>query len=345
MNLSLSSALLFVLLMFSTTTVWAQDDSGLPIRIGGNRCDSAPTGATSTIRGSFNVTGVQNRDQTPKFSIALYAGGGYVTRQRVKNGSTFYFYCVPDRDVYLVAEVDMTEIGTFSMGSLNKPPQINYQDIYVNWSAARDAIVNRNEVISARNSYQRTKENQKLFEKAIGQIRENNGETSAKMLNELISRDPNDFVALTELGNIYCENKRFADAEPLYKHAAELKPDFVNAWFGLGRADLALKNVSDAIVALTAAYKITPDSADVNHFIGEAYLQNKQGTLAIKYMRRAIELSPMEKADLHLRIAWLYNAAGAKNLAAEEYKMLLEKKPNHPDRQKMLDYIAANSAN
>ena len=240
----------------------------------------------------------------------------------------------------------MTEIGTpVSMGSLARPPQMNYQDIYISWSAARDLIRNRNEVISARNSYQRTKENQRSFEKAMARLGENNGEISSKMLKDLILKDPDDFVAQTELGNIYCNNKLYADAWPLYKHAAELKPDYVNAWFGLGRADLALKNVVDAIDVLTAAYKLAPDSADVNHFIGEAYLQNKQGALAIKYMRRAIEISPEQKADLHLRIAWLYDAAGAKNLAAEEYKLLLQKKPNHPDKQKMLDYIAANLPN
>jgi tetratricopeptide (TPR) repeat protein len=106
---------------------------------------------------------------------------------------------------------------------------------------------------------------------------------------------------------------------------------------------LALRKLALAIGTLTKAYKLEPNSADVNHFLGEAYLQNKQGTLAIAHMRRAIEISPDGKADLHLRIAWLYNAAGAKDLAAAEYKLLLEKKPNHPDKQKLLQYIAENS--
>ena len=37
------------------------------------------------------------------------------------------------------------------------------------------------------------------------------------------------------------------------------------------------------------------------------------------------------------------NAAGAKDLAAQEYKLLLQAKPNHPDKEKMLQYIAENS--
>jgi len=111
----------------------------------------------------------------------------------------------------------------------------------------------------------------------------------------------------------------------------------------MGRVDLALRNISGAIEFLNQAYKLEPDSADINHFLGEAYLQNKQGSLAISYMRKAIEISPVAKADLHLRIAWLYDDAGAKNLAAQEYKLFLQQRPSYPERQKLVDYIAANS--
>jgi hypothetical protein len=38
----------------------------------------------------------------------------------------------------------------------------------------------------------------------------------------------------------------------------------------------------------------------------------------------------------------LYNIAGAKNLAANEYKLFLQKRPDHPDRQEMEKYIAEN---
>ena len=182
-----------------------------------------------------------------------------------------------------------------------------------------------------------------MFDKAMAKLDENKGEATAKLLRELVEQDPNDYVAITELGNIECDNGRFAEAVQLYLKAISLKADFINALFGLGRAQLAQKNIASALNALNQAYKIDPKSADVNHFLGEAYLQNKQGTLAISYMRKAIEIAPAEKADLHLRIAWLYNAAGAKDLAAQEYKLLLQVKPDHPDKQKMLAYIAENS--
>jgi predicted Zn-dependent protease len=328
-----------------STSVSQEDlgrESGLPSRIGGNRCEWAPRGSTATLQGTFNVTGMQNSDKTPAFSVALYAGGAFVSRQRVKNGGTFYFYCVPSESVFVVAEVDRSEVWNFPVGTLAQPPQTNYQDVYVTWSAARDAVTKRNAVISARNLYERSKENQKLFEKAVEKMHEKSGEISAKLLEEIVENDPNDFVALTELGAIYCDNKKYSEAEPLFEKALTLKPDYVDAMFGQGRSKLALKKIAEAIDVLSRAYKIKPDSADVNHFLGEAYLQNRQGTLAIEHMRKAIALAPAEKADLHLRIAWLYNAAGAKNLAAKEYKQFLEQRPNYPDKAKLEQYIKEN---
>jgi tetratricopeptide (TPR) repeat protein len=340
-------AFLFALLLFIPSAFFSQEDpareSGLPVRIGGSRCEAARPGATATLQGTFNVSGYQNPDKPPEFSVALYAAGAFVSRQRVKNGGAFYFYCVPDQNVFLVAEVDSTEISSYSVGTLEPSPQTNYQDIILAWSAARDVIRQRNEVISVRNTYERTKENQKRFETAMDKLHEKNGETTARMLNDLLEQDPNDFVAMTEVANIYCDSGRYSEAEPLYIRALSLKGDFINALFGMGRVDLALKNTARAIEVLSQAYKINPTSADINHFLGEAYLQNKQGSLAITYMRKAIEIAPVGKASLHLRIAWLYDAAGAKNLAAEEYKLFLQKIPNYQDRKKLLEYIAENS--
>jgi tetratricopeptide (TPR) repeat protein len=326
------------------SSIGAQDDSGLPTRIGSSsRCDWAGPMSKATIRGSFNVTGIHEQANAPKFTVAVYAGGVFVSRQRIKNGGTFLFYCVPDKNVYLVAEADLAEIGSFTMGSISLPPQINYQDIYLNWVSASKRIAVRNEVVSVQDSYERTKENQKRFNRAMARINEDKGEATVALLAQLVADDPRDYISMTEIGNINYDNAKYIDAVSFYEKALEVKADFINALFGLGRAQLAAKKPSEAIESLLLANKINPNSADINHFLGEAYLQNKQGTLAIAHMRRAIEISPDGKSNLHLRIAWLYNAAGAKDLAVAEYKLLLEKKPNHPDKQKLLQYIVENS--
>jgi len=51
----------------------------------------------------------------------------------------------------------------------------------------------------------------------------------------------------------------------------------------------------------------------------------------------------MEKAELHLRIAALYNAANLRDKAANEYRAFLVKVPDYERRKELQQYIEANS--
>ena len=51
----------------------------------------------------------------------------------------------------------------------------------------------------------------------------------------------------------------------------------------------------------------------------------------------------MEKAEIHLRLAALYNAAGLKDKAVAEYKLFLEKVPQYSEKEKIEKYIKENS--
>ena len=88
--------------------------------------------------------------------------------------------------------------------------------------------------------------------------------------------------------------------------------------------------------------EVKPSSADANYSLGEAYLQTKKGSKAVGYLNEAIKLDPIGRADAHLRLATLYNAAGMKDKAALEYEEFLKKKPNYPDAKKLREYVEAN---
>jgi Tfp pilus assembly protein PilF len=341
-------ALSFIFCVIMTPGVlFGQEDasrtSGLPSRIGGNRCNGILPGSNATVTGSLNVQGTISSEKPPVFTVALYSSGILITKQRLKNGGAYNFACVPMMGVVLVAEIDSTEIASFPMGNLDGPPATNRQDMFVNWSDAAAAIKRRNEIVSVKDAYKRTDKNQNLFGKAMDALDKKKAESAAKSLRQLLENDPDDFVAWVELANIHFNGGRFAEAASAYEKAFALNNGFVPAAVGAGRANIAIKKLDAAIELLSRADNAKPNSADINHYLGEAYLQNRKGSLAIVHMRKAIEISPPEKADLYLRIAALYHAAGGKALAAQEYKKLLQLKPQHPDRDKLLRYISENS--
>jgi tetratricopeptide (TPR) repeat protein len=72
-------------------------------------------------------------------------------------------------------------------------------------------------------------------------------------------------------------------------------------------------------------------------------LQAKKGSKAVIFFNKAIELAPTEKAELHLRLASLYDAANLKDRAVAEYKLFLGKVPNHPEKARIEKYIKDNS--
>ena len=336
---------LFLLFGLLISGVYGQEEmsnpTGLPTRIGGAACNNTGGRAVASITGTLNVAGTSNTGKTPNFSVAVYAGGVFVARRRLKNGGSFSFYCVPRDNVTLVGEVDSAEVSSISLGFLADPPAINRHDVNMVWSDKRDPR-EKSGVVSARSAYDRSKPNQKLFDKALDELEAGKSDAATKSLKELVENDPKDWVAWTVLGNINFNNKKFEDAEKAYERSIELRGDYIPALIGNGRASLNLKQSDKAIEVLKAAYAIDPNSADVNHYLGEAYFQIRKGSLGVPHMNRAIEIDPNGKAELHLRMATLYNVAGAKNLAANEYKLFLQKRPDHPDRQKMEKYIAEN---
>ena len=85
-----------------------------------------------------------------------------------------------------------------------------------------------------------------------------------------------------------------------------------------------------------------PKSADANYLLGESYLRLKKGSPAVGYLNEALKLDPKGMADVRLRLALLYNAAGMKDKAAVEYEQFLKVQPDYPDRKRLEEYISAN---
>jgi cytochrome c-type biogenesis protein CcmH/NrfG len=181
------------------------------------------------------------------------------------------------------------------------------------------------------------------MESAAEQAKAKNPNEAIKLYSQILRDDPNDFVAWTELGSVYFANSNITEAEKAYRKAIALKADFTLALFNLGKLYLSEKRFPEAVLVFENAVMSDKLSADGFHYLGEAYLQNKQGSKAVPVLNEAIRLAPNEKADIHLRLATLYNAANMKDRAANEYRLFLQKRPDHKERAKLENYIKENS--
>lgn len=304
----------------------------------------AQDGGGHMLYGDFKVDESKSTGTKPlSFDIILYASGGgrLVSRQTVVNNSHYRFMDVSNGDYDIVVEVENTEVARLHF-LLNEPFRTDIRkDIELEW---RDNLKSKkvNQAVVAMEVYQRTSANKKRFTKAENAMDQKNYAQAVVFLRQILDEDAKDYQSWSELGTAYLMQKDFNESETAYLRATETNPTFFLAFLNLGKLRMAAKKFEAAVEPLSQALKIKPESPEANYFLGETYLQIKKGSKAVIYLYEALRLDPIGKAEAHLRLATLYNAAGMKDKAAAEYEEFLKKKPDHPDRKKLEQYITQN---
>lgn len=273
------------------------------------------------------------------FDIILYnLSGSVVGRQTVNSNGRYRFLGLANGNYDLVVELETVEIARIRVEVISPFRNDYRQDISLEWTSIN--VPRRPASVSAADYYERTALNQKRFAKAQEATDKKDYTEAAILLQQILSDDPKDFQAWTELGTVRLAQKNSLETEKAYVRAVEERPQFFLGLMNLGRLHLMQKNFDAAILVLSQAVDIKATSAEANYYLGEAYLQVKKGSRAVGYLNEAIELDPIGKAEVHLRLATLYNAAGMKDKAATEYQAFLKKRPDHPGKKKLEQYIA-----
>src|ERR1041385_1824395 len=303
----------------------------------------AQNGGGHILFGDFKVDESKANGMKPlSFDVILYTtGGDLVARQTVGNNSRYRFTDVPSGDYELVVEVESSEIARIHL-MLNESFKTDIRrDIELEW---RENPIgnNRKAGTTSAQAYHRTSTNEKRFVKAETAIDEKKYPEALDLLMQVLNDDGNDYEVWTELGTVFLMQRDLIKAESAYERSCEVNPSFFHSFLNLGKLRMSQKRFDSAIGPLEQSIKLRPNSAPANNLLGEAYLQLQKGSKAVLYLNEALRLDPDGMAPVHLRLAKLYNAAGMKSKAAEEYEEFLKKRPNYPDRKTLEDYITQN---
>lgn len=264
-----------------------------------------------------------------------------IGRQSVPKNGRYRFENLAAGTYYLVVLVETTQITSIRVRLSGAVGTDFRQDIALEWRPDSPIAKNKAGVIDA-TRYKRSSSNESLFAKSREAVNRKEYEHAKSLLQEIVNTDKHDFEAWIELGTVEFAQKHYIDAEKCYLTAIEERPDSLLAMLDLGKLRLIQNNYSAAIEILSKAVKLTPPSAEANYFLGEAYLGTGKGSKAVFYMNEALRMEPIAKAEIHLRIAAIYENVGLKDLAAAEYEQFLKKRPDYSERKKLEKYIAAN---
>ncbi|OGX17428.1 MAG: hypothetical protein A3K83_06745 [Omnitrophica WOR_2 bacterium RBG_13_44_8b] len=117
---------------------------------------------------------------------------------------------------------------------------------------------------------------------------------------------PKNIEVFKSLGALYLEQKKFKEAEDIYRLVLNLSPEDAQAHFYLGSIYSELKKDDLAKAEMKRAIELNPDYHQALNFLGYLYVEeNKNLDQAEALIKKAVELDPDNGAYID-SLGWLY---------------------------------------
>jgi type IV pilus biogenesis/stability protein PilW len=97
---------------------------------------------------------------------------------------------------------------------------------------------------------------------------------------------------LSNLGVVYYEIQEYELSAHYFHKALDIKPDFVQALYGLAKTYVAMGRVPDAITRLEKAVSISSDSAGLYFELANTYALNQDYSKALSAYHKVVEIDP-----------------------------------------------------
>ena len=117
-------------------------------------------------------------------------------------------------------------------------------------------------------------------------------ETAARLYQNRIEENPNDYEAYYGLGSVFIKKKNLQDAEQAFNKAAQINTEFSPTYLSLGYISLVKGNYDEAIKNYEKSLSLLPNLGPAHWGLGLSYFQTGNCGMAIKHLRRVIELMP-----------------------------------------------------
>ena len=296
-------------------------------------------GNANVVYGRVEVSGLRDPAKFPKVTVSLVNQGRTIASMPIGRSGNYCFRNTNGSGATVIVAVEESEVGRRDLGSGGSLGSNQFRQDFAIDLGNRTP---RAGVISAKYAHKREGKNAELFTAANTLLKEKKTDKAIPVLQQIVETDPKDFVVWALLGSSYFERNDLTAAEAAYLRSLEANPGYAVAITNLGHIYLLQKKLDDAVALLVKATELEPDYARAFQLLGEAYLLSKKGKLGLEALYRAIEIDPIGMAQCHLLAARLFESAGAKNYAAREYKLFLEKVPDYPQKKQLLKYIQDN---
>lgn len=145
--------------------------------------------------------------------------------------------------------------------------------------------------------------------------------------------------------NIWLSARRYENADRIYVELEDkvAEGDTGLYWYYRAQAALGLKNYDEYLERLDKAIEAEPDVyestlSDAYVTVANGYHQLGENDRYLEYLQKAVQNNPLS-ATLHLTLGDAFWLSSAADKAINQYRLVLELEPDHPQRVRLLNRI------
>jgi tetratricopeptide (TPR) repeat protein len=143
---------------------------------------------------------------------------------------------------------------------------------------------------------------QKMFFEAVRFEERGRTQEAGELYESILELDETHAPACINLGTILYNQRRFIDAEVLYRRASMADPRYALAFFDLGNVLDELQRLPEAIEAYATAIRLVPQYGDAHYNLALAYERVGDKRAALRHWTTYIKLDPAGPWSSHARM-------------------------------------------
>ncbi len=156
------------------------------------------------------------------------------------------------------------------------------------------------------------------YERARVYIANNELREAVIELRNVIEMDPENDVALCDLGKTYLKLKEDEEAVQFFNRAIKANPDNLEAQLKTGQIFLIIEETKAARNTVTSLLKKAPRNIDALHLLSGVQIQENNSDAAIKTLKKVISIDP-NCFKSHLFMAHIFFSKGELDAAEQAY--------------------------
>lgn len=156
---------------------------------------------------------------------------------------------------------------------------------------------------------------------------------------EIKKRDT--YIGTLVQGDLLLDEKKFREAERIYRSAVDMKPDHTEAYYRLGLLYLETKEIEKAFTAFDKILELKPSQITAEYYIGQTGATSGQrlsrAEAALKHYLATKPWSFMPSlSDAHFRLGQIYQQKNEASFARKEFEAALNLEPDHKEAKTAL---------